>query len=136
MDNKIKHLEFIQQTISRMASNSFFLKGWAVTLVVGVLAFANVKDMDEKYIIIALIPTIVFWFLDGFYLHQEKLFRELYDDIRKIKSDEDIDFSMNTKPYINDIDTWAKVCGSRTLSLFYIPIIVVIILAVWVFPIL
>jgi hypothetical protein len=118
-----------------MASNSFFLKGWAVTLIVGILAFANIKDMDSKYIIIALIPTITFWLLDGFYLHQEKLFRELYDDIRKKDSD-DVDFSMNTKPYADKVDSWGKVCVSRTLRMFYIPIILVIILAVWVLPIL
>ena len=33
-DNKIKHLEMVQDVIKRMASNSFILKGWAVTLVV------------------------------------------------------------------------------------------------------
>lgn len=32
MDNKLKHLELIQGVINRMASNSFKLKGWAVTL--------------------------------------------------------------------------------------------------------
>lgn len=28
MENKIKHLEFIQGVINRMANNSFMLKGW------------------------------------------------------------------------------------------------------------
>ncbi len=119
-----------------MASNSFFLKGWAVTLVVGVLAFANVKDMDEKYIVIALIPTLIFWFLDGFYLHQEKLFRVLYDEIRKEQIDNEINFSMDTKPFINAVDSWFKVCVSTTLRMFYIPIIIVIILATWILPLL
>jgi len=36
MENKIKHLEMIQGVINRMASNSFALKGWAVTLVSGI----------------------------------------------------------------------------------------------------
>lgn len=135
MENKIKHLEFIQQAITRMASNSFFLKGWAVTLVVGILAFANVKDMDEKYVVIALIPTIIFWFLDGYFLHQEKLFRKLYDNVRK-KTDEDIDYSMDTSDFIKDVDSWFKVCFSITLRMFYIPIVLVIILATWLLPIL
>ena len=30
---KIRHLEMIQAVITRMASNSFMLKGWAVTLI-------------------------------------------------------------------------------------------------------
>ncbi|ERG68202.1 MULTISPECIES: hypothetical protein [Exiguobacterium] len=128
-EHKIKHLEFIQQTISRMASNSFYLKGWAVTLVAAILAFANVKDMDSRYIYIALIPTIFFWFLDGFYLHQEKLFRKLYDVVR-IKSDETIDYSMDTSDFKKDIDSWLIVCFSKTLLMFYFSIIIAIFLAI------
>ena len=33
MDRKIKHLEFIQGVINRLASDSFRLKGWSVVLV-------------------------------------------------------------------------------------------------------
>ena len=36
--NKIQHLQMILGIINRMASNSFALKGWTVTLVVGVYA--------------------------------------------------------------------------------------------------
>ncbi|WP_085507154.1 hypothetical protein [Thalassobacillus devorans] len=135
MEEKLKHLEFIQQAITRMATNSFLLKGWTVTLIVGVLAFANVKDMDSNFIVIALIPTITFWLLDAFYLRQERLFRELYDDVR-INNKDKIDFSMSTKPYIKNVDKWFRVCISRTLWLFYLPIILVIILSAWILPIL
>ncbi len=31
-DNKIKHLEFIQLTITRMNVNSFLVKGWCLVL--------------------------------------------------------------------------------------------------------
>ena len=41
MDKKINHLQMIQGVISRMASNSFALKGWAVTLVAGIFALAS-----------------------------------------------------------------------------------------------
>jgi hypothetical protein len=129
LQEKIKHLEFIQQAITRMASNSFFLKGWTVTLIVGVLAFTQVKNMDSKYITIALIPTLAFWCLDGFFLRQEKLFRALYDEVR-VKRLGDIDFLMNTSFLANRIDSWIKVCFSKTLGLFYLPIIIVIMLAV------
>ena len=32
-ENKLKHLEFIQNIITRMNSNSFVIKGWSITLV-------------------------------------------------------------------------------------------------------
>lgn len=127
-ENKLKHLEFIQGAITRMAQNSFLLKGWTVTLVAGLLAFANIKQMDNKFILLAYIPTVFFWFLDGYYLRQERLFRKLYDNIR-LKNAGKIDFSMNTFPYKNDVDKWIFVCFSATLAMFYIPIIVVIICA-------
>ena len=37
-NNKIKHLEFIQSTITRMNQNSFQIKGWMITLVSALLA--------------------------------------------------------------------------------------------------
>lgn len=74
MENKLKHLEMIQGIINRMASNSFALKGWSVTLVAGIFALSS-KDANEIYFLIAYIPIIVFWFLDAYYLLQERLFR-------------------------------------------------------------
>ena len=59
MDNKINHLQMIQGVISRMTSNSFSLKGWAVTLVAGIFALAS-KDADKMYFIVAYIPIVVF----------------------------------------------------------------------------
>jgi hypothetical protein len=34
-ESELKHLEFIQGVIARLANNSFLLKGWSVTLVAG-----------------------------------------------------------------------------------------------------
>ena len=59
MDNKIKHLEFIQAAITRMNQNSFQIKGWMITLVSALLAlYAN--SNKSVYVLIAIIPTIVF----------------------------------------------------------------------------
>lgn len=48
-EKKLKHLEFIQDMISRMAKNSFALKGWAVTLVAALFALAA-KETKRKFI--------------------------------------------------------------------------------------
>lgn len=127
-ENKVKHLEFIQGVINRMGQNSFLLKGWGVTLVAGLFVFANTQDMNYRLMLVALIPTIFFWLLDGYYLWQEKLFRKLYDHVRKKGEGEVIDFSMNVKPFIPKINSWIGICFSNTLSLFYLPIIVIIII--------
>src|SRR6266404_6186943 len=76
-DEKLKYLEFLQAAISRMASNSFLIKGWSVTLGTAVLGF-SVKENNWGMALVALIPTASFWALDAYYLSLEKLFRDLW----------------------------------------------------------
>ena len=57
MDNKVNHLEMIQGVISRMASNSFALKGWAVTLVAGIFALSS-KDADKLIEVLMLAHVV------------------------------------------------------------------------------
>lgn len=122
MEEKIKHLELIQEIIKRMASNSFLLKGWAVTLVTGILALVS-KDTDKQYFWIAYIPILMFWFLDAYYLQQERLYRSLYQKVRKIKN-KDIDFSLKatTKEFKSYKNNYFVVLFSFTEIVFYLPL--------------
>ena len=80
---QLKHLEFIQNVITRMNTNSFQIKAWAVTIVSALLAiFASTKN--DYFVLAALFPTTVLWFLDAYYLTQERRFRGLYDDVAGI----------------------------------------------------
>lgn len=117
MDNKLKHLEFIQQAIARMAANSFLIKGWTITLVSALFALAA-KDANVRYIAIAYLPVPVFWLLDGYYLWQERLFRALYDRIR-VTPPESIDFSMKTDDFVGGKNAWSRCILSRALLIFY-----------------
>ncbi len=92
MDCKLKHLEFIQDVITRMGRNSFALKGWTVTIVAALFAL-SFKAPNSHIIWIGIIPIVLFWYLDSFYLQQERLYRSLYDKVRQLNEDE-IDFSM------------------------------------------
>ncbi len=123
MENKRKHLEFIQNIISRMAGNLFFLRGWTITLIVALLALFS-KGNNSNYIIYFLIVlTFVFWILDGYFLSQERLYRDLYNYVRKLK-EEEIDFSMDTSEYKkNKRNTLAYSMFSSTLLVFYLPLI-------------
>lgn len=120
--NKLKHLEMIQGIINRMASNSFALKGWAVTLVAGIFALAS-KDTDKIYFLITYIPIIIFWVLDSYYLLQERLFRSLYGKVRRLQENE-IDFEMNIKSdeFKSKSNTFNACLCSITEAGFYIPL--------------
>lgn len=112
---KEKHLEFVQGVINRMGQNSFLIKGWTVTLVSALFALAA-NDSNQKFILIAYFPTVVFWLLDSYYLYQERLFRKLYDFVRNIQA---VDYSLNTKSLDNGLFDWAKAAFSKTIVLFY-----------------
>lgn len=83
MENKQKHLEFIQDLIERMSGNSFLLKRWGATIVTALIALGT-KEKDINTLLISFIPIRVFWILDGFYLYKERLYRSLYEKIRKL----------------------------------------------------
>ncbi len=125
MENKIKHLEFIQGVINRMANNSFMLKGWAVTLIAGIFVLAG-KDTDKMYFLVAYIPVIVFWFLDSYYLLQERLYRSLYEKVRNT-DEKDIDFSL--KATVTEFDSnkncFCSCIFSKTEVGFYVPLALV-----------
>jgi len=124
MDEKLKHLEFLQDTISRMASNSFLLKGWSVLLVSALFAvLANASRIEFVYF--AYLPSVAFWILDGYFLRQERLFRKLYDRVRTL-SDSEVDFSMDTSPVANQVDSWFRIMFSKTLIIFHGTVIVTI----------
>lgn len=106
MESKICYLEMIQGVITRMASSSFFLKGWSVTLIVGIFALIN-KDTDKGYFLIAYVPIIVFWFLDSYYLQLERKYRALYNNVRT-KNITEIDFSMDIEDVNISVDSSKK----------------------------
>lgn len=117
MENKRKHLEFIQAIVSRMAGNSFLLKGWAVTLITALFALSS-KDTDQDYTLVAYLPLVVFWALDGYFLCQERLFRALYDYVRAVEESK-IDFSMDTRGFGSCRNSWLGAMFSTTLLIFY-----------------
>jgi len=71
----LKEIEIIQDIIRRMGFNSFMTKGWAITLVVVTLLLRE----TEYQVWIAFIPLLVFWFLDAYFLWQERMYRKLYE---------------------------------------------------------
>ncbi len=131
MDAKLKHLEMIQNVISRMAGNLFYLKGWTITLVAALFALATTKDANPLYSIVAFVPVYVFWILDGYFLSLERSFRGLYDEVRKLDP-KNIDFSMNPSKYqAYPENSWLASMCRPSLVWFYLPLVIAIDLLMW-----
>ena len=131
---KHKHLDLIQSVINRLAANSFQVKAWAVALITGTSIFLASVDSSAG-ILLLFLPTIAFWVLDGYFLHQERLFRGVYDHVRCL-DESAIDYSMSTAPdnSTNSPNSrscwgWCSAVFSKTLILFYGALAVLIVTA-------
>jgi len=132
MERKLKHLEMIQGIINRMASNSFLLKGWSLTLVVALIAL-SVDKTTFLFVLVAALPCLVFWGLDGYFLRQERLFRRVYDEVR-VKKPEEIDFSMKwSEKAGKEEKSWIRVCISGTLLAFHGVVLAVVLSLAFLF---
>jgi len=124
-DVMVKELELIQKIIERFSRNSFLIKGWAVTLVVATLLLKT----NDITILIAFLPLFVFWYLDAYFLHHERLYRKLHKWVIKHR--------MNSLNHMLDMSTmrvkqekkWQvqRTMFSKTLIFFYGSIFILII---------
>lgn len=80
-----KHLEFIQNNITRMNRCSFQMKGWTITLTSALIALfvstiSENNSGNKIYIYASIISTFLFWCLDSLYLSKERKFIGIYND--------------------------------------------------------
>lgn len=120
-EDKRKYLELIQGVITRLSQNSFSIRGWTITVISALLAF-SIKD---KVWPVAFIPATMFWWLDAYYLRQERLFRKLYDSVAKSNST-NITFSMDTSPFLKDVPNVLATGFTGSLVCTYLPIMLLL----------
>lgn len=121
----LKEIEIIQDIIKRMAFNSFLIKGWTITLVAVTLLLKGSKYQ----VFIAYIPLLIFWFLDAYFLWQERLYRRLYDWViqHRLETDEYL-FNMNAYRFKNEVESKLRTMFSITLGWFYGSIFILILI--------
>lgn len=120
-----KEIDIIQDFIKRMAFNSFMIKGWAITLVVITLLLKG----TEYQVWLAFIPLLVFWFLDAYFLWQERLYRKLYGWVvnNRLETSEYL-FDMNAYRFKDKVQSKYRIMFSITLGWFYGSIAILIII--------
>lgn len=114
-DDLHQALEQVQNIIDRQASNSFRIKGWSVSLIVVALLFRS----SDYQIIVAFIPLVGFWYLDAYYLREERKYRRLYNRIREDRG-KDLDlFDMDANRFDDEVDPILVVMCSQSVSIFH-----------------
>jgi hypothetical protein len=96
-----------------------------VVLISALFALAA-KDQNRLFVYLAYFPSISFWGLDAYFLWQERLFRALYDHVRKL-DEEEVDYSMNVAQANIGGITWSSAFISKTLIVFHGVILISII---------
>ena len=127
-EDKRKHLEFIQGVINRLSSNTFLFKGWSITIIVAVFT-AMVTTQNYTLMWLSLGATLIFWFIDAYYLMLEQSYRKLYDRIAETDI-EKIDYKMSIKQYIC-FSAWVKAFKRPVLLMFYGTILIVTICVIF-----
>lgn len=117
-ESRIRYLEAIQRLVDRLSNTSFILKGWAVSLVAGLMALAA-NGSDQRYVMITYVPIAVFWFLDAYFLMMERQYRDLFNKNTDLSKPLDC-FSLK-RPKGN-ICIYAQALISTTMLLSYLPL--------------
>ncbi len=76
------HINLLQGIINRLANNSSACKTWCLTLVGALLSLAGATH-TPAIVTFALVPVVIFGFVDMMYLAQEKAYRDLYGTVVK-----------------------------------------------------
>lgn len=71
------HINLLQGIINRLANNSASSKTWCLTLVAALVSLAGATHVPG-IVTFALVPVVIFGFMDTMYLAQERAYRDLY----------------------------------------------------------
>ena len=126
-EETIKHLEFIQGGINRFASNSFQMKGWMLTIVSALLGF-YANSNNTRFALVAVVPVVIFWILDSYYLQLERQFRGIYNDVTGLSKDVKPvrPFEMPIQNYTEGKYSFLDVFLSKWMMLLYFPVILLL----------
>lgn len=76
----LAHMNMLQAVITRLAGNSASCKTWCAGLVTSLLAFIGSTRLPQL-LPLALLPMVLFAFLDANYLAEERRFRRRFEDL-------------------------------------------------------
>lgn len=95
-----KEIDLIQGCLTRMAQNSFIVKGWLITILAVVFALLP-QTVNLRFLcLLGFVIILCFWYLDGFFLKAEKLFRWKYEWV--------ISQRLNCSQYAFDLNLYNK----------------------------
>lgn len=71
-DDDRQYFQMMQGNIERMATNSANCKTWMVAFVTAFMALGSSIAEAKYWLTLGIVPILLFWYLDTFYLHLER----------------------------------------------------------------
>ena len=124
--NKFNHLSLIQGIISRLASNSFMIKGWLVAILTGSLALSDkiaTKIPCLPLLYFSLI--ILFWISDAYFLYLERKYREKYNKVNELRFI-NYNLTLEKKTKLEELSSYLNSYFAISKVIFYFPLIAII----------
>jgi len=119
-DEKLcKEIDLVQGCINRMSSNSFMCKGWLLSLIIAILALLPESINRKSICIIILLANLCFWWLDTYYLQQERMFRWKYEWIIKNRPNGNMDYLYDLNPNNNQMWMNHEKCDAYIFKIMF-----------------
>ena len=123
-DDDRLYLQFLQNNIERMNTNSAQAKGWCITIVAALLAIYS-EAKNDLFVWICLIPIVLFCIIDALYLQQKHKFIGMYNDYVGQKENKPKVYEMPMKSYdygirgfFKALKSWSPLCQYSCLVIF------------------
>lgn len=118
-EDRRKHLDFIQATITRMSAASTTTKSWMMPVVTATYGYALTQNANS-IAWLGVGATVLFAYLDANYLRAEHRFRRLYDAVAegdlKVAA-----YSLNFTPFEAAVNSNRKNSKIRSWISKYLP---------------
>ena len=135
-DDDRQYLQMMQANIERMANNSLNCKTWMVMIVTAFFALGCGIEALNGWIILALVPILVFWYLDTLYLQLERGMRNRQRDfLNKIGGNGYLKALYNFAPLMmkeddneNGLVATDDRAFSKSIAPFYLSIVAIVVI--------
>lgn len=127
-EKRIAYLQMIENIIDRMSNKSGNIKGFAVSVVAGVIAL-SFKETSPYVLFLSFLTVLIFLWLDLYYLGIERKYKFFY---KQVCNGKEVDFSLSLDLRESEIKearaTKWQCLTSKSIYYFYIPLSIIMVI--------
>lgn len=128
-DPKLEYMSMIQSNISRMSTASALFKGFAATVLAGIVTIAF-GEINPVVLLTMVLPHLAFLMLDVYYLMLERKYRFLYTEILSGACPCNLDMDVSRISNKQAGATVRQCIRSPSIAMFYGPVFLAFVILV------